>query len=83
MVSPKILIVDDEIEYRDTYRILLEHKGFIVREASSAKEVLDILSKEYFPIVITDVIMPHEDGFYLLDEIKKNYRVIGLNVNLY
>lgn len=74
MESTKILIVDDEIEYRETYRILLEQKGFIVGEASSAREALEILSKEYFPIVITDVIMPREDGFYLLGEIKKNFK---------
>lgn len=74
MESTKILIVDDEVEYRETYRILLEQKGFIVEEASSAKQALEILSKEYFPIVITDVIMPGEDGFYLLGEIKKNFK---------
>lgn len=74
MELTKILIVDDEIEYRETYRILLEQKGFIIEEASSAKEALEILAKEYFPIVITDVIMPGKDGFYLLDEIKKNFK---------
>ncbi|SKC86292.1 sigma-54-dependent transcriptional regulator [Maledivibacter halophilus] len=74
MESTKILIVDDEVEYRETYRILLEQKGFIVEDAGSAKEALEILSKEYFPIVITDVIMPGEDGFYLLDEIKKSFK---------
>lgn len=74
MESTKILIVDDEIEYRETYRMLLEQKGFIVEDASSAREALDILSKEYFPIVITDVIMPGEDGLYLLGEIKKKFK---------
>lgn len=74
MKSVKILIVDDEIEYRETNRLLLESKGYDVEEAKSAKEALDILSKEYYPIVITDVIMPGKDGFYLLDEIKRIYQ---------
>ncbi len=71
--SVKLLIVDDEIEYRETYRMLLENRGFIVGEAGSADEALDILSKEYYPIVISDVIMPGKDGLYLLDRIKSKY----------
>ncbi|PLX29167.1 MAG: sigma-54-dependent Fis family transcriptional regulator [Clostridiales bacterium] len=71
--SVKLLIVDDEIEYRETYRMLLENRGFIVGEAGSADEALDIMSKEYYPIVISDVIMPGKDGLYLLDRIKNKY----------
>ncbi|SHK21216.1 DNA-binding transcriptional response regulator, NtrC family, contains REC, AAA-type ATPase, and a Fis-type DNA-binding domains [Geosporobacter subterraneus DSM 17957] len=72
--SSKILIVDDEVEYRETYKILLEGKGFFVGEASSVQEALEILEREYYPIVLSDVIMPGKDGFYLLNEIKKTYR---------
>lgn len=71
--STKILIVDDEIEYRETYRMLLEQRGFLVGEASCAKEALEILEREYYPIVLSDVIMPGEDGIYLLNQIKKVY----------
>lgn len=72
--SVKILIVDDEADYLETHKMLLESKGYIVNLASSATEALDILSVEYHPIVITDVIMPNKDGFYLLREIKKNFK---------
>lgn len=69
----KILIVDDEIEYRETYRMLLESRGYTVTEAPSATQALKILSEEYHPVVMTDVIMPGEDGIYLLKEIKETY----------
>lgn len=69
----KLLIVDDEAEYRETYRMLLESRGFTVGEADSAEAALDILSKEYHPIVLTDVIMPGRDGLYLLEQIKAQY----------
>lgn len=71
--SIKILIVDDEIEYRETYKMLLESKGYKIDVASSSLEAIEILSKEYYPIVITDVIMPGKDGFYLLKEIKRQF----------
>ena len=69
----KLLIVDDEADYRETYRMLLESRGFIVGEADSAEAALDILAKEYYPIVLTDVIMPGRDGLYLLEQIKSQY----------
>ncbi|HKL10526.1 MAG TPA: sigma-54 dependent transcriptional regulator [Clostridia bacterium] len=71
--SVKLLIVDDDKQYRETYRMLLENRGFVVGEASSADEALDVLSKEYYPVVISDVIMPGKDGLYLLDCIKNRY----------
>src|SRR6056297_272094 len=71
--SVKLLIVDDEIEYRETYRMLLENRGFTVGEAGSVDEALDVMSNEYYPIVISDVIMPGKDGLYLLERIKSRY----------
>ncbi len=71
--SVKLLIVDDDTQYRETYRMLLENRGFVVGEAGSADEALDVLSKEYYPVVISDVIMPGKDGLYLLNQIKLIY----------
>ncbi|MGE5632400.1 MAG: sigma-54-dependent transcriptional regulator [Caulobacteraceae bacterium] len=68
----KILIVDDEKEYRETYRMILESRGFIVGEAECAKEALEIMENEYYPLVLTDVLMPGMDGMEFLKEIKKN-----------
>lgn len=73
MEKTKILIVDDELDYRETHRCLLELKGYSVKEASNVKEALEILSQEYFPIVISDVVMPDKDGFYLLNAIKNSF----------
>lgn len=72
--STKILIVDDEIEYRETYRMLLEAKGFLVGEAGNTIEALEMLEREYYPIVLSDIIMPGKDGIHLLKEIKKAYK---------
>ncbi len=70
--SYKILIVDDEREYRETYRMILESRGFIVGEAESAKEALEVMENEYYPLVLTDILMPGMDGMEFLKEIKKN-----------
>ncbi len=75
MIEPlKILIVDDEQEYRDTFRMILEAKGYTVGEASDGQQALEILNREYFPIVLSDVIMPGMGGLSLLNEIVSSYR---------
>lgn len=71
--SFKILIVDDEKEYRETYRLMLENKGFSVGEASSAEQAINILENEYYPLVISDLMMPNINGLELLKIIKNSY----------
>lgn len=69
----KILIVDDEKEYRDTFKMILESKGFRVGVASDGAEALKIMDNEYYPIVLCDVIMPGIRGLELLKKIKDIY----------
>lgn len=72
--SYKILVVDDQKDYRETSRILLEEAGYIVNDVDSTSEALKVLEKEYHPIVVTDVNMPGKNGIELLQEIKKKYK---------
>jgi len=65
-MSAYILIVDDEIRYRDLYRQVLESAGFSVREAASAEEALDIIQTASPSLVVTDVRMPGASGIELL-----------------
>ncbi|MCH4887985.1 sigma-54-dependent Fis family transcriptional regulator [Acidaminobacter sp. JC074] len=69
----KILLVDDEKEYLDVIKLILEANQFKVKTASSGKQALKILSKESFDLVITDLIMPEMTGLELLDAIKEKY----------
>lgn len=41
----KILVVDDEAEFRNVYRIMLEYKGYEVTVAASGEECLEFWKK--------------------------------------
>lgn len=69
----KILIVDDEIEYQDVYEMILSDKGYYVRCVSSGTEAINLLKKENFHLILTDLIMPEMGGMELLEKIKKEY----------
>lgn len=69
--SIRILVVDDEKEFCDIISEAFQQFNFTVYSAYSAQEALEVLRENEIAIVLTDVMMPVHDGFYLLDQIKK------------
>ncbi len=67
----KILIVDDEQRMRHLLSIILKKKGYEVHEAEDGMQALEMLSRNSFDLVITDVKMPRLDGWGLLRRIQK------------
>jgi len=74
----RILFVDDDV----TAHALL--KGMLpdweILSAYSGTEALDILSREYGLIVVTDIHMPKMDGLKLLERIRKEYPMVQVIV---
>lgn len=71
MIDFKILVVDDEEEFRDVYRIIFEDKEYETHVATSGEECLSILKEQEFDLVITDLKMGGMDGIELLNSIKE------------
>ncbi len=71
--SFKILIVDDQEEYRDTLEMILQSNGYTTDIASSGQGALEKLKKENFHLVLTDFIMKGMNGIELLETIKRDY----------
>ena len=70
-LSRRILFVDDEETLRDTIEEMLMILGYDVELAKDAKEALEIAQKEYFPLIITDLMMPEIDGTQLCKQIRE------------
>lgn len=66
----KVLMVDDEAQFRATTQKILNRKGFETLIAGSGEEALDKLATEP-DVVILDIKMPGIDGHQALQEIKK------------
>ncbi|MDX1900866.1 MAG: hybrid sensor histidine kinase/response regulator [Gammaproteobacteria bacterium] len=71
-LMPRILVVDDSITTRTLERNVLESKGYQVTVAVNGKEAWDLLQKEKYSLVITDVSMPIMDEFTLTERIKQS-----------
>ncbi|MEW6544921.1 MAG: sigma-54 dependent transcriptional regulator [Nitrospirota bacterium] len=71
MKAPSVLIVDDEPLMRLSMLDALREVGYEVRAAATGHEGHDLLSKETFDIVITDLRLPGSDGLDLLQTCKQ------------
>lgn len=69
----RILVVDDEEEFREVYGIILEDKGYQVSTAVSGEECLLLLKDQKCDLVLTDLKMHGMDGIELLRNIKNEY----------
>jgi len=66
----KLLMVDDEAQFRATTQKILNKKGFETILAASGEEALEKLGQNP-DVVVLDVKMPGMDGHEVLKEIKK------------
>ncbi len=67
-----VLVVDDEGANRYSVSKTLQKVGYIVNEAASGEEALEVMGKQVFDVVLTDIKMPPGlDGVELLRRIKE------------
>ncbi|MBN1383390.1 MAG: response regulator [Elusimicrobia bacterium] len=71
----KILIVDDDKSILSFLEkaILKFNSLNIVKRADSVSGAIQELLKNYYDILITDINIPDESGFYLIEYTKKNF----------
>ena len=67
----KILIVDDDSEFRRSLRKILQKAGYQVSSAVSALQASKILAKHAYPLILLDLHMPGKSGLDLLHEVKE------------
>ena len=69
-MSNKILIVDDSEIVRNLHSYILEGAGFRCTGAENGYMALELLLREDFDLIITDINMPRMDGYELTKKIR-------------
>ena len=70
--SSAILVVDDEESLRLTFKMFLSREGYgTVSVASSYDEALDLLEKQEFDLIVSDIVMEGSSGIDLLRRVKE------------
>lgn len=77
----RVLIVDDHMDMLDLIEVTLG-KQYWYQRASNAYQGLAMAQEEIPNFIISDVMMPGEDGFWLCDQLKKDPRTSHIPVIL-
>ncbi len=70
----RVLLVDDTADTLETFGYLLEAKGMVVTSASTGEQALDFARDRDFDLVISDIGMPHMDGYQLMEKLRDTTR---------
>lgn len=70
----RALIVDDSPTVRQQLQGALARMGLATHAVERASEALEMLAREYFDLILVDVVMPDVDGYKLTREIKRDKR---------
>jgi DNA-binding response OmpR family regulator len=77
-----ILIVEDDNDMREMLKVTLTRRKYSVMDASNGKEAISKFKPSLTDLVITDLIMPDEDGLKVimkLKEIKPEIKIIAIS----
>ncbi|MEI6043527.1 MAG: hybrid sensor histidine kinase/response regulator [Chloroflexota bacterium] len=77
----RILVVDDSITTRELEKSILEAQGYIVELADDGSVALEMLQRNnIYDLIVSDVEMPHMNGFELTSKIKASPELRSLPV---
>ncbi len=66
-----ILVVDDRLEDRETFKDLLEDKGYKVTTAKDGYQAIELVKQGKFNVIFIDVKMPGINGIKTFEEVHK------------
>src|SRR5438876_603739 len=67
----RILIADDDPEVRRILTTALRNRGLTIDHAEDGRQAEELLLQHSYAVVLLDLVMPHADGFEVLDEIAR------------
>lgn len=79
---PRILVIDDNDAFRSTICLWLKHHGYEVTQAANGREGMEMLAKSSPDIILTDILMPEQDGLETIQAVRKlqpNLRIVAMS----
>ena len=70
MAEAKILLIDDDPDFVEATRTVLESVPYDIVVAYGGDEGLEKVQEERPDLILLDIIMPTRDGFYVCEKLK-------------
>lgn len=69
-MAETILIVDDDLDILELLKMNLEPEGYNVRTANDGESAVQSACTNPPDLILLDVMMPHKDGFQVIEELR-------------
>ncbi|MCR5608118.1 MAG: response regulator transcription factor [Lachnospiraceae bacterium] len=76
----QIMVLEDDNDLRTLFSKALKNNGYNTFEAKDTMEAYDIIEKEYIDLIISDVMLPGEDGFTFIKKLRMTDKDIPVMV---
>jgi CheY-like chemotaxis protein len=78
-----ILIIEDELPFRQIYRAAFDMHGYKVLEAEDGEEGLKTVKEKQPDLILLDIVMPKLSGFDVLTKLKSDPTTKDIPVVVY
>jgi DNA-binding response OmpR family regulator len=75
-----ILLVEDDPLLIDIYSTKFKDSGFEVAVADSGEKALELAKKTQAKVILLDIVLPHQDGWEILRQIKADKELSNVQV---
>ncbi|MEK7148423.1 MAG: response regulator [Patescibacteria group bacterium] len=76
----KILIIEDDEHIARVYSMKFAKEGYDTILATNGEEGMEKIITEKPDLVVLDMMLPKKDGFFVLEEIKKNPDLANIRI---
>ena len=75
-MAKRILIVDDDADFREATELILSGEGYEVSQAANGRECMARLESEHVDLILLDVMMESDtEGFHLAYKIREDEKI--------
>ncbi len=67
----KILVIDDDDFGREALTLLLRSTGYDVTSASTGTSALELINREQYQVIVSDLFLPDKSGLDILQDVQK------------
>jgi len=79
----KILLIEDEENLTDLYKMRFEQEGFQIIIARDGAQGVETAIKEQPDLILVDLVMPKMDGYQVLKELRSNDKTKTIKIYVF
>ncbi|HUQ86444.1 MAG TPA: response regulator [Vicinamibacterales bacterium] len=80
LIARRVLIVDDDDDFRALMRSQLSHAGYTVLDARDAESAIQIARASHPDVITVDLLMPGIDGWSFIDRLRQEQGIANIPI---